>query len=72
MAPPYHPGMDAELSKLEQHIEQLTTLLAGQVEGNRLLRKRVAELEATNRSLDDKVRASVSRVESLLAQLPES
>lgn len=64
--------MDAELIKLEQYVEQLIALHAGHQEENRHLRQRVAELEAANRILDDKVRSAVTRVEALLAQLPES
>lgn len=69
--PPTIPAMDADLIKLEQHLEQLITLFEGLKEENRGLRLRNAELEMKNHALADKVRDAVARVESLLEKLPQ-
>jgi cell division protein ZapB len=63
--------MDADLIKLEQHLEQLISLFEGLKEENRGLRLRNAELEMKNHALADKVRDAVARVESLLEKLPQ-
>lgn len=63
--------MDAELSKLENQLEQLIGLFeSGKVEA-RELRARIARLEAENRVLAEKVSFATTKLESLLEQLPE-
>ena len=64
--------MDAELSLLEQQLEQVITLLGELKEDNRSLRERVGQLETRNRELEDKVNTAASRVEALLEKLPEA
>jgi len=64
--------MDAELSKLENQIEQLIGLFeSGRVEA-RELRARIARLEADNRMLAEKVSFATAQLESLLEKLPEN
>lgn len=64
--------MDAELSKLENQIEQMIGLYeAGRTE-SRELRARVVRLEGENRLLAEKVKLATAKLESLLAQLPEA
>jgi len=64
--------MDAELSKLENQVEQLIGLYEACKADGRELRARVVRLEAENRALADKVRLATSRLESLLEKLPEA
>lgn len=70
--PPTIPGMEADLVKLEQQLEQLITHFERLREENRGLRLRTAELEVKNHALADKVRDAVARVETLLEKLPEN
>ncbi|MCB1906054.1 MAG: hypothetical protein KDH15_01695 [Rhodocyclaceae bacterium] len=64
--------MDAELSRLEQQIEQLATLYHQLTSENRELRDRLAVVEADNRRLRDKVEIAAVRVEAVLEQLPQA
>ena len=77
------PQMDAELASLEQKLEQLISphaatrarLLsqynATQAENQRL-QERVDALESANRELNDKLGLVGSRLEALLARIPEA
>lgn len=63
--------MDKELAILEQKLEQLI-LLVGVLRGeNASMRERVAALEVENRRLSSKVELAATRIESVLALLPE-
>lgn len=64
--------MDAELSKLENQVEQLVGLYESCKAEGRELRARVTRLEAENRALADKVALATQRLESILEQLPEA
>ena len=64
--------MDAEISLLEQQIEQLVGLYENLKSENRDLRSRVAGLEADKRRLSDKVDSAAARIESVLEQLPQA
>ena len=63
--------MDAELASLEQKLEQLITLYATSQADNRSLRERLATVEGANRELNDKLGLAGSRLEALLARIPE-
>lgn len=77
------PQMDAELASLEQKLEQLISLhaaaqarlnsqyAAAQAESQRLQEK-VDALEHANRELNDKLGLVGSRLEALLARIPEA
>ncbi|NTV11766.1 MAG: hypothetical protein HGA47_13490 [Zoogloea sp.] len=64
--------MDAELAQLEQKLDQLIAAHEGLKAENVSLRERVSSLEADNRRLADKLGRAVTRLESLLEQLPET
>ncbi|MCB1910649.1 MAG: hypothetical protein H6950_04780 [Zoogloeaceae bacterium] len=63
--------MDAEISKLEQQVEQLVSLFEAEKSENRALRTRVAELESANRRLEAKVDNAAARIDEVLEQLPQ-
>lgn len=63
--------MLSELSSLESKLDQLLTVHMALRTENQELRTRVAALEAENRQLDEKVEGARSRLEALLAKLPE-
>lgn len=77
------PQMDAELASLEQKLEQLISQhaaaqarlssqhAAAQAESQRLQEK-VDALEHANRELNDKLGLVGSRLEALLARIPEA
>ena len=76
-------SMDADLASLEQKLEQLLSRHAAaqarlnsqyasaQTE-NRALQERVDALESANRELNDKLGLVGSRLEALLARIPEA
>lgn len=64
--------MDAELTLLEQQIEQLVGLYENLKSENRDLRDRLSGVEADNRRLRDKVNIAAARIESVLEQLPQA
>ncbi|MBW7861730.1 MAG: hypothetical protein KJZ96_05640 [Rhodocyclaceae bacterium] len=64
--------MDAEITHLENQLEQLVALYESGKAEMRSLRTRVAALEAENRQLLGKVRLASEKLESLLQNLPES
>lgn len=77
------PEMDAELASLEQKLEQLldrhaaeqarlSSQHAATVAENRRLQERVDALETANRELTDKLGLVGSRLEALLARIPEA
>lgn len=63
--------MDAELASLEHKLEQLIRHYAAARAESRQLREQVTALEAANRELTDKVGLAGSRLEALLARIPE-
>ena len=63
--------MEAELVKLEHQVEQLIGLFQADRAAVRVLRERVAQLEAENRILADKVSFATARLEAVLEKLPE-
>jgi len=64
--------MDAELSLLEQQIDQLAERYENLKAENRELRDRLTSVEADNRRLRDKVELAAARVEAVLEQLPQA
>ena len=64
--------MDAELSLLEQQIDQLAERHRQLKNENRELRDRLNIVEADNRRLRDKVELAAARVEAVLEQLPQA
>lgn len=63
--------MNAEISALEQKVEELIALCRSLRAENRELRSRLAGAEGENRQLAEKVSAARSRLEALVARLPE-
>ena len=63
--------MNAELSALESRIQEVVALCQRLREENRELRMKVADLETDNRRMTDKVAQARSRLEQLLARIPE-
>ncbi len=64
--------MDAELSLLEQQLDQLVELYQNLKAENRELRDRLTSVEVDNRRLRDKVEVAAARVEAVLEQLPQA
>lgn len=63
--------MDKELAILEQKLEQLIQLVGVLRGENASMRERIAGLEVENRRLSSKVELAATRIESVLALLPE-
>ncbi|MCE1185168.1 hypothetical protein [Zoogloea sp.] len=63
--------MDAEIASLEQKIELLISKYAAAQAENRNLRDQIAALEAAQREINDRLGVASSRVEALIARLPE-
>ncbi len=63
--------MDAEIASLEQKIELLISKYAAVQAENRNLRDQIAALEAAQREINDRLGVASSRVEALIARLPE-
>lgn len=64
--------MEAEITQLENQVEQLVALYESGNAEARQLRARVSTLEAENRQLVGKVRLASEKLESLLQKLPEA
>ena len=64
--------MHAELSALEQKLDQFLELHESLRAENQELRTRNAALEAEKRNLAEKVEEARARLESLIEKLPES
>lgn len=62
--------MDADLSALEQKIENVVTFCHSLREENRQLRGRVAALEDEKKALTDKIDTTLARLEALMDRLP--
>jgi cell division protein ZapB len=63
--------MEAELTSLEQKVDHLISLYTAAQNDNRSLRERLAVVEEANRELSDKVGLAGTRLEALLARIPE-
>jgi len=66
------PRMDAEISRLEEQLDKLIALYEAGRSDLREARSRVAELEAENRALRDRLRGASERLEAILERLPPS
>ncbi len=66
------PAMDAELASLEQKLDLLISKCVAAQAENRNLRSQITTLENANRELTDKVGLAGSRLEALLARIPEA
>lgn len=64
--------MEAEITQLQNQLEQLVALYESGKAEARQLRARVSTLEAENRQLVGKVRLASEKLESLLQKLPEA
>lgn len=64
--------MDAEITLLEQQIEELVGRFEALKGENRELRQRLCTLEADNRRLRDKVEIAAARIEAVIEQLPQA
>lgn len=64
--------MDTEIGELEQKVDALLQYVATLKADNAALRTRVAALEQQNRELSGKVATAVTRVEQVLAMLPQA
>ncbi len=63
--------METELSALEDKVRQAAELCQRLREENTQLRQRMAQLANDNKRLEDKVSGARSRLENLLARMPE-
>ena len=63
--------MDAELSSLEEKINQFVALCQRLRADNHDLRQQLASAQNENKQLDDKIADAKTRLESLLNQIPE-
>jgi cell division protein ZapB len=64
--------MQNELNSLEQKLTQLVAMTQQLRSENRQLRQEVASALSSNRLCQDKVEQAATRLESLLAQIPEN
>ncbi len=63
--------MDVELSSLEDKINQFVALCKRLRTDNHDLRQQLASAQNDNKQLNDKISDAKTRLESLLAQIPE-
>jgi cell division protein ZapB len=63
--------MEAELTVLDDKISQLIQLTQKLRKDNSQLRQNLASVQTENKRLADKVNAAKSRLETLLAQIPD-
>jgi cell division protein ZapB len=63
--------METELTALEDKVRQTAEMCQRLREENTELRQRMAQLANDNKRLADKVSGAKSRLESLLARMPE-
>lgn len=63
--------MDRELFALEERIEQFITLCQNLRAENQELRTRMAGLEVERKRLNEKIDEACTRLESLMARVPE-
>ena len=67
----YSVLMEAELTALDDKISQLVLLTQKLRKDNSQLRQHLASVQSENKRLSEKVDAAKTRLESLLAQIPE-
>jgi len=63
--------MEAELTSLDDKISQLVQLTQKLRKDNSQLRQQLASVQSENKRLAEKVGAAKSRLEGLLAQIPD-
>lgn len=63
--------MDAELQSLEEKINQFVALCKKLRNENHELRQQIAAAQSDNKQLTEKIADAKSRLEALLAQIPE-
>ena len=63
--------MDAELTSLEHKIEQFVGLCRRLRADNHELRQQIASAQNENKHLVEKIAAAKTRLETVLAQIPE-
>jgi cell division protein ZapB len=63
--------MEAELTALDDKISQLVLLTQKLRQDNSELRQQLASVQTENKRLSEKVNTAKTRLESLLAQIPE-
>jgi cell division protein ZapB len=64
--------MQAELTALDDKISQLVQLTQKLRKDNSQLRQNLASVQSENKRLSEKVTTARTRLETLLAQIPES
>ncbi len=64
--------MEAELTALDDKISQLIQLTQKLRKDNSRLRQHLASVQSENKRLADKVDTAKTRLESLLAQIPDN
>ena len=64
--------MEAELTSLDDKISQLVQLTQKLRKDNSQLRQNLAAVQSENKRLAEKVTTARNRLETLLAQIPES
>lgn len=64
--------MDAEIARLEEKLDKLIALYEAGRSDLRSARERVAELDAENRKLRERLRGATERLEAILDRLPQT
>jgi hypothetical protein len=64
--------MDAELKSLEDKIDQLVALYKDACSENIKLQQQLTDAITTNNQLSEKIHVAVSRLQTLLSNIPES
>jgi septal ring factor EnvC (AmiA/AmiB activator) len=62
--------MDTEITELELRVARLTDAFAAARAGSRSMASRLAQLEAENAALKEKLATAATRLEAMLAALP--
>lgn len=63
--------MESDLRALEQKLSQFVEMCQRLREDNHQLRQQLAHLMSDNKQLNEKIGTAASRLENLLAQIPE-
>ncbi|MDX5362779.1 MAG: hypothetical protein LPJ91_01300 [Pseudazoarcus pumilus] len=66
------PRMDAEIARLEEQLDKLIALYEAGRSDLRTARSRVADLEAENKALRERLRGATERLEAILERLPQT
>jgi len=66
------PRMDAEIARLEAQLDKLITLYEAGRTDLSAARSRVAELEAENDAMRERLRSAAERLDAIIERLPDT